>query len=97
MDADAFLAAALRNPVNRAIADELSELALPDAWIVAGCLAQTVPCSYLSALQLIVERALDKSELRLLRLMTKRVGAALPARRENGVVKCEQGPGQYML
>ena len=41
MDADAFLAAALRNPVNRAIADELCELALPDAWIVAGCLAQT--------------------------------------------------------
>jgi uncharacterized protein len=41
MDADAFLTAALRNPVNQAIADELSVLALPDAWIVAGCLVQT--------------------------------------------------------
>jgi hypothetical protein len=42
MDTDDFLAAALRNPVNEAIADELSRLALPDAWIVAGCLVQTV-------------------------------------------------------
>ncbi len=38
---DAFLAAALRNPVNDAIADELLRLALPDAWIVSGCLVQT--------------------------------------------------------
>src|SRR5882672_7292511 len=37
-----FLAAALRNPVNTIIADELLRLALPDAWIVAGCLTQTV-------------------------------------------------------
>jgi hypothetical protein len=37
-----FLAAALRNPVNAAISDELFRLALPDAWIVAGCLVQTV-------------------------------------------------------
>lgn len=42
MDADAFLAATLRNPVNEAIADELYRLALPDAWIVSGCLVQTV-------------------------------------------------------
>ena len=42
MDTDDFLAAALRNPVNQAIADELFRLALPDAWIVAGCLVQTV-------------------------------------------------------
>ena len=32
----------LRNPVNRDIADELLRLALPDAWLVAGCLVQTV-------------------------------------------------------
>ena len=32
---------ALRNPVNRAITDELFALALPDAWIVSGCLVQT--------------------------------------------------------
>jgi hypothetical protein len=42
MDADDFLAAALRNPVNVTIADELFRLALPDAWIVSGCLVQTV-------------------------------------------------------
>src|SRR6202171_4445981 len=41
MDTDEFLAAALRNPVNEKIADELFRLALPDAWIVSGCLVQT--------------------------------------------------------
>ena len=41
MDTAEFLALALRNPVNRAIADELFALALPDAWIVSGCLVQT--------------------------------------------------------
>jgi len=41
MNTDDFLAAALRNPVNEAIADELFRLALPDAWIVSGCLVQT--------------------------------------------------------
>jgi uncharacterized protein len=41
LDADAFLAAALRNPTNEAIANELFRLAVPDAWIVAGCLVQT--------------------------------------------------------
>jgi hypothetical protein len=41
MDTDTFLATALRNPVSRALADELFRLALPDAWIVAGCLVQT--------------------------------------------------------
>ena len=42
MDKADFLAAALRNPVNAAIADELFRLKLPDAWIVSGCLVQTV-------------------------------------------------------
>jgi uncharacterized protein len=42
MDRGAFLAAALRNPVNKAIADQLLELAVPDAWIVSGCLVQSV-------------------------------------------------------
>src|SRR5664280_3634 len=41
MDTDEFLALALRNPVNAAIADEPLRLALPDAWIVSGCLVQT--------------------------------------------------------
>lgn len=42
MDKDAFLALALRNPVNEIIAGELFRLGLPDAWIVSGCLVQTV-------------------------------------------------------
>ena len=42
MNKDQFLAAALRNPANQIIADELFELVLPDAWIVSGCLVQTV-------------------------------------------------------
>jgi hypothetical protein len=41
MDSDRFLTAALCNPANQAIADELFRLALPDAWIVSGCLVQT--------------------------------------------------------
>ena len=49
------------------------------------------------AVQLLIERALDKSDLRLLRLMTKRVGVALRGQRGNGLVHCDQGPGQYML
>jgi hypothetical protein len=42
MNQEEFLAAALRNPVNEIIAEELFRLALPDAWIVSGCLVQTV-------------------------------------------------------
>jgi uncharacterized protein len=42
MDKDDFLAATLCNPVNATIADALFHLALPDAWIVSGCLVQTV-------------------------------------------------------
>ena len=42
MDQYAFLAAALKNPVNERIVRELDALALPDAWLVSGCLVQTV-------------------------------------------------------
>ncbi len=49
------------------------------------------------ALQLLVERALDKSDQKLLRLMTKRVGVALRLQRHKGAAQCEQGPGQYIL
>ena len=42
MTRDQFLAAALKNPVNAAIIRALSALALPDAWLVSGCLVQTV-------------------------------------------------------
>ncbi|MBL6954991.1 MAG: hypothetical protein ISR50_20345 [Alphaproteobacteria bacterium] len=49
------------------------------------------------ALELLIERALDKSDQKLLRLMTKRVGVALRHQRDKGLVGSEQGPGQYML
>jgi hypothetical protein len=42
MTRDQFIDAALTNPVNVAIIDALCELALPDAWLVSGCLVQTV-------------------------------------------------------
>jgi uncharacterized protein len=42
MTKDEFIAAALRNPANKIITDELFRLALPDAWLVSGCLVQTV-------------------------------------------------------
>jgi hypothetical protein len=32
----------LRNPVNEAIVAELFDIGLPDAWLVSGCLVQTV-------------------------------------------------------
>ena len=49
------------------------------------------------ALELLVERALDKNDQRLLRTMTKRVGVALRIQRDNGAVTSEQGPGQTMI
>jgi hypothetical protein len=49
------------------------------------------------ALQLLTERALNREDQKLLRLMTKRVGVALRGQREKGVAKSDQGPGQYML
>ncbi|WP_284268086.1 nucleotidyltransferase family protein [Bradyrhizobium iriomotense] len=52
MDRDAFLALALKNPVNVAITDALAQLALPDAWLVSGCLVQT-------AWNVITGRAID--------------------------------------
>jgi hypothetical protein len=42
MNQSEFLTATLRNPTNEFIAAQLFELALPDAWIVSGCLVQTV-------------------------------------------------------
>ena len=42
MDAGDFRDLVLRNPANDALLDELLRLELPDAWIVSGCLAQTI-------------------------------------------------------
>jgi hypothetical protein len=49
------------------------------------------------AVELLISRALDKSDQKLLRVMTKRVGVALRIQRENGVVQSTQGPGQFAL
>jgi hypothetical protein len=49
------------------------------------------------ALQLLTERALNREDQKLLRLMTKRVSVAMRLQRHKGVVQCQQGPGQYML
>lgn len=49
------------------------------------------------ALQLLTERALNREDQKLLRLMTKRVGVALRLQRDKEVVKSSEGPGQYML
>ena len=48
------------------------------------------------ALEMLVSRAPDKSDQRLLRLMTKRVGVALRGQKDNGVVRSSQGTGQFM-
>jgi hypothetical protein len=42
MNADDFRKLVLRNPVNDALLGESMRLELPDAWVVAGCLAQTI-------------------------------------------------------
>jgi hypothetical protein len=48
-------------------------------------------------LQLLTERASNREDQKLLRLMTKRVGVAMRGQREKGTIKSDQGPGQYML
>ncbi|MCB2112196.1 MAG: hypothetical protein R3C42_02080 [Parvularculaceae bacterium] len=49
------------------------------------------------ALQLMSERAVDTSDQKLIRLMSKRVGVAVRRMRETGEAISTQGPGQYML
>ena len=49
------------------------------------------------AFQLMIERALDNNDRKLLNLMTKRVGVALRGQRDLGVTVSAQGPGQFML
>jgi hypothetical protein len=49
------------------------------------------------ALELLVTRAMDREDQKLLRLMTKRVGVALRIQRDNGSVRSLDGPGQFVL
>jgi len=49
------------------------------------------------ALELLVTQVLDKHDIKLLRLMTKRVGVALRTQRDNGTVRSLPGPGMMVL
>ncbi len=49
------------------------------------------------AVQMLVERALDRADQRLLSLMVKRVGVSLRHARDAGLTKASQGPGMFML
>jgi hypothetical protein len=49
------------------------------------------------AYQLLTERALDKNDIGLVRLMTKRVAVSMRDYRTKGVVRSIEGPGQYNL
>lgn len=49
------------------------------------------------ALEMLVTRALDQADVRLLKLMTKRVGVALRGQRDTRAVRASQGPGMMVL
>lgn len=49
------------------------------------------------ALQMLTERALNREDQKLLRLMVKRVSVSLRTQREKGVAHSDQGPGMYQL
>jgi hypothetical protein len=47
--------------------------------------------------QLMLERGLDQSDAKLVRLMTKRCGVALRGMRDRGIAQSDEGPGQCVL
>ena len=49
------------------------------------------------AVEMLVTRALDRDDQRLIRLMVKRVGVSLRHQRDNRVVRSVQGPGMTLL
>lgn len=49
------------------------------------------------AVEMLISRALDRSDQKLLRIMIKRVGVALRGQRDNGAVRSEHGPGMMVL
>ena len=49
------------------------------------------------AIELLMTRALDRGDQKLLRLMIKRVGVALRCQRENGAIRTLPSPGQMSL
>ena len=48
-------------------------------------------------MEMLITRALNKDDQKLLALMVKRVGVALRLQRINGTVRSNNGPGQFML
>jgi hypothetical protein len=49
------------------------------------------------AVEMLMNRALNTEDQKLLALMVKRVGVALRLQRNNGIVRSLTGPGQFML
>jgi len=49
------------------------------------------------ALQIMIERAVDTNDMRLLKLMRQRCGVALRYQRDKGVTRSVSGPGMYNL
>jgi hypothetical protein len=48
-------------------------------------------------LQMLADRAMDTSDMKLMRLMRSRCAVALRLQRDKGVVRSIEGPGQYNL
>lgn len=79
----------------------------PDDWSKRGQMARLVLSilrqtkepltSREIAAQMLLERALDTSDQRMLRTMTKRVSTALRDQRDRGRVTSDEGPGTYLL
>ena len=75
---------AFRGELSRIVLDELRRATKPAT-------SRDIAYTVMSA------RSLNTADERLLKLMAKRVGACLRHQRSQGVVKSDQGPGQYML
>jgi hypothetical protein len=79
----------------------------PDDWSKRGQMSRLVLSILLQArepltsreiaAQMLLERAMDAEDVKMLRTMTKRVSTALRDQREKGRVKTEAGPGTYQL
>ena len=49
------------------------------------------------AAQMLLERAMDTEDVKMLRIMTKRVASALREQRDRGRIGSVEGPGNYLL
>jgi hypothetical protein len=79
----------------------------PDDWAKRGQMARLVLSILRTAkeplttreiaAQMLLERAMDAEDQRMLRVMTKRVGVALREQRDKGRAASVEGPGQFQL